>query len=1088
MNSLGKIVIGIALLGLPWTGRAQQVPADDAEFPSPERGAPVEEVGLPMPSEHFAPPEYGHYPQNWAVTQDNRGIIYVANYDGILEYDGASWRLIPTPSSKYVRSLVTAHDGTIYAGTSGDVGMLQPDSVGVMRYVSLYDHIPEAHQGFKDVWSTLSTPAGVYFQSNERLFRWDGSSIAAWESEEGFHTAFEVRDELYVRDFRDGLLKMVGDSLQRVPGGARFADTPVLAMVPFPGGGTLIGTSRSGLYLFDGQSIRPFETDAQPFLDAYELYHGTALSSGHAALATIGGGVLVVDPQGRLVRVLGPAAELPDGVVHHVYEDRDGGLWTSFNSSGLARAEVGSPLSKFNQTLGLEGLVYKMDRHDGTLYAATGAGLFALDTEPLTLRARQEEQYTAFRRVDTIPIAWDTESTDDGLLVATERGVFLVQAGRQQQITQGAARASRTLEASERYPGWFWVGERDGLTALHRTSRGWRSYPVAAIEEEVISVVEGPNGTVWANLAQGSIVQLRFGDTPASEPAITRLQDEKTLPDGFNRVTSVAGELLVISPRGVFTLRPQEGGPHRGADDGPSAYEVIPDERFDIEGNDGPLLGVFGTEASAVWMLRGDRVYRGVRRSNGTYEWRGINALHFPKGDETPLFIDEGGVIWMGNGREIVRYDPRPNAPEGGAFPVHVRKVTTVQDQQILYGGAQPATASEEAQPLRIEVDYEHNDLRFDFAAAHYGNVAPLEYQVRLEGRESDWSAWQSSTNAVYADLTEGQYTFYVRARAGARQAQQRAALTFRVLPPWYRTGWAYAAYIAAILVLGAGYWRYRGLVEQHKRVQQQAKELERERMANERLQEANRRLKQASELKDNFLANTSHELRTPLTTILGFADVLKEEAPEQHKEFLDIIEKSGHRLLRTLNAMLDLAKLRSGVAEADLLPLDVVGKSKEVVELFIHRARQKGIDLDLDAPDEPVRVALDDRYFEQILDNLISNAIKFTDEGRVWVEIEPSAAEVAIRVCDTGAGIDPAFMPHIFEDFKQESSGLNRDHEGNGLGLAITKRLVHLMRGTIDAESTKGEGSTFTVVFARVTGASAASSAAQPARVESAS
>jgi len=157
-------------------------------------------------------------------------------------------------------------------------------------------------------------------------------------------------------------------------------------------------------------------------------------------------------------------------------------------------------------------------------------------------------------------------------------------------------------------------------------------------------------------------------------------------------------------------------------------------------------------------------------------------------------------------------------------------------------------------------------------------------------------------------------------------------------------------------------------------------------------------------------------------------------------------------------------------------------------VELFIHRARQKGIDLDLDAPDEPVRVALDDRYFEQILDNLISNAIKFTDEGRVWVEIEPSAAEVAIRVCDTGAGIDPAFMPHIFEDFKQESSGLNRDHEGNGLGLAITKRLVHLMRGTIDAKSTKGEGSTFTVVFARVTGASAASSVAQPARVESAS
>jgi signal transduction histidine kinase len=550
----------------------------------------------------------------------------------------------------------------------------------------------------------------------------------------------------------------------------------------------------------------------------------------------------------------------------------------------------------------------------------------------------------------------------------------------------------------------------------------------------------------------------------------------------------VAGELLVISSRGVFTLRPQEDRPHRAADDEIPAYEVVPDERFDIEGNDGPLLGVFGTEPSAVWMLRGDRVYRGARQADGTYAWSDIDALRFPKGEETPLFIDDDGVVWMGNGSEIIRYDPQQNAAESGAFPVHVRKMTTVQDQQVLFGGAQPSTASEQVRTPPVEVDYQRNDLRFDFAAAHYGNIAPLEYQVRLEGHESDWSEWQSSTNAVYTDLTEGEYTFHVRARAGARQAQESAALTFSVLPPWYRTGWAYAAYIAAILIMGLGYRRYRSVVEQNKRVEEQAEELERERIANERLQEANRRLKQANELKDNFLANTSHELRTPLTTILGFADVLKEEAPEQHKEFVDIIEKSGHRLLRTLNAMLDLAKLRSGVAEVDLSPLDVVSKSKEMMELFAHQARQKGIDFDLDAPDKPVYLALDDRYFEQILDNLISNAIKFTDEGRVWVEIEPSEDQVAIRVCDTGAGIDPAFMPHIFEDFKQESSGLNRDHEGNGLGLAITKRLVHLMGGTIDAKSTKGAGSTFTVAFTRTTEPSDASSGTQPVRVESAS
>ncbi len=1087
MSSVGKILIGILLLGLPWTIRAQQGPADDVGLPLPEQTQPSQEFGVPVPSKHFAPPEYGYYPQNWAVTQDDRGMIYAANYDGILEYDGESWRLIPTPSAKYVRSLATAEDGTVYAGTSGDFGMLQPDSMGVMRYVSLYDRIPEPHQGFEDVWSTLSTPTGMYFQSTNRLYRWDGSSITVWESEEGFHTAFEVRDELYVRDFQDGLLKMVGDSLQLVSGGERFEDMPVLAMVPFSEDQTLIGTSRSGLFLFDGQSIKRFETEAQPFLDKYELYHGTALSSGHVAFATIGGGVLVIDQRGRLVRVLGPAAELPDGVVHHVYEDAEGGLWTSFNNSGLARVGVGSPMSKFDQALGLDGLIYKIDRHDGALYAATGAGLFALEIEPLTLRAQQEEEYTAFQRVDNIPIAWDTESTEAGLLVATERGVFLLQNDQQTQITQGAAHAARAIDTLQEFPGWFFVGEREGLLALHRTENGWVQHPIATIEEEIISVTEGPSGDLWANLAQGDILRIQFAGSPPSAPTIERLQRGEGVPDGFNRVMSVAGRLLVISQRGVFTLRRRADAPSRGEGAIPT-YEFVPDKRFHIEGNNGPLLSFFETDAGVVWMLRGDQAYRGVPQANGTYEWSEIDPLHFPKGEETPLFIDNDGVVWMGNGREIIRYDPRQEAADQDAFPVHIRQITAMQDQQVLYGGMQPSTGQGRADAPLIEADYQHNDLRFDFAAAHYGRIAPLEYQYRLEGRESEWSEWQSSSNARYTDLSEGQYTFHVRARAGAQRAHQAAVLTFRVLPPWYRTGWAYAAYVVALLIMGLGYRRYQGLVEQNKRVDQQAKELERERMANERLQEANRRLKQANELKDNFLANTSHELRTPLTTILGFADVLKEEAPDQHKEFLDIIEKSGHRLLRTLNAMLDLAKLRSGVAEVDLSPHDVVRKSEEVIELFTHRADQKGIDLELDAPDDPVHVALDGRYFEQVLDNLISNAIKFTDEGRVWVEVEPSDDEVTIRVRDTGTGIDPSFMPHIFEDFKQESTGLNRDHEGNGLGLAITKRLVHLMSGTIDAESTKGEGSTFTVVFSRMAEVHGAPPSARPVRSGSAS
>ena len=1065
---------------------AQQGPAEDAGLPLPEQMQRADELGLPFPSEHFAPPEYRQYPQNWSVTQDDRGIVYAANNDGILEYDGESWRLIPTPATKIVRSLTTAPDGTVYAGTVGDFGVLRPDSIGVMQYVSLFDRIPEVDQDFKDVWSTHATSDGVYFQSNERLFRWDGTDITVWESEQGFHTAFEVRDELYVRDFQDGLLKVEDDSLHIVPGGEQFADAPVLAMVPLPDNRILIGTSKDGLYLYDGQSATPFATEAQPFLDEYELYHGCALPNGQVALATIGGGVLIIDQRGNLVRVLGPSAELPDGVVHHVYSDTDGGLWMAFNNSGLARAEVASPLSKFDERLGLEGLIYRVMRHQGRLYAATGSGLFVLETEPLTLQARQEEQYTAFRRVDGIPIAWDLVSTPEGLLVATDRGVFLVRGDRHEQVTQGASHDTRTIAASEQHPGWYFAGEREGLLALHRTASGWTKHPIASIDEQIVSVVEGPNGDLWANSVQGDILRFHFAESPASEPVVDRLQQDEALPDGFNRVTSIADELLVISESGVFDVRLRDEEPAER--DAESAYVFSPDDRFRVEGNGGPLLSLFETNANDVWMLRGDQTYRGARQSDGTYRWNEVEALHFPKAEENPLFIDDNGVVWMGNGRELIRYDARETDVEANPFPVHIRQVTALQDQQVLYGGAPPPTASAPDDESWIEVVHQSNDLRFDFAAAHYGNVAPLEYQYRLEGREAEWSAWQPATNVVYSNLSEGEYTFRVRARSGADRAQQAATLSFRVLPPWYRTAWAYAAYVAILIVIGLGYRRYRGLMEQNERAKKQAKELERERMANERLQEANRRLKQANELKDNFLANTSHELRTPLTTILGFADVLKEEAPEQHQEFLDIIEKSGHRLLRTLNAMLDLAKLRSGVAEADLAPLNVVEQSAEIIELFEHDAHRKGIYLELEAPDQPVHVALDARYYEQVLDNLLSNAIKFTDEGGVQVEITPMDEQVAIHVRDTGAGIDEAFIPYLFDDFKQESSGLNRDHEGNGLGLAITKRLVSLMDGTIDVESTKGEGSTFTVTFPRSAEVPDESSVAQSVRSEPAS
>jgi PAS domain S-box-containing protein len=227
---------------------------------------------------------------------------------------------------------------------------------------------------------------------------------------------------------------------------------------------------------------------------------------------------------------------------------------------------------------------------------------------------------------------------------------------------------------------------------------------------------------------------------------------------------------------------------------------------------------------------------------------------------------------------------------------------------------------------------------------------------------------------------------------------------------------------------------------------------------------QAKEQAEEVARLKSAFLANMSHEIRTPLTGIIGFAGVLAEEVTDQHREFVELIERSGRRLLQTLNSVLDLARLEADQMEVELRRIDVVEHVSEVVALLQPIATENGITLSLSAPPVPVYSRLDVGCLSRILNNLVGNALKFTDEGGVRVIIEVDSEILHIRVVDSGIGIDERFLPHLFDEFKQESTGLQRQHEGSGLGLTITKRLVELMQGAISVTSAKGQGSTFTV------------------------
>ena len=238
---------------------------------------------------------------------------------------------------------------------------------------------------------------------------------------------------------------------------------------------------------------------------------------------------------------------------------------------------------------------------------------------------------------------------------------------------------------------------------------------------------------------------------------------------------------------------------------------------------------------------------------------------------------------------------------------------------------------------------------------------------------------------------------------------------------------------------------------------------------AEEELHAARHKAEEMTLLKSSFLTNMSHEIRTPLTGIMGFAAILQDEVSTEHAELVYLIEQSGQRLLKTLDAILDLSMLESGTMPFEPTRINVVDEVLTQIHLVEQEAKEKGLYLKVDYKSLDIFVFLEKDYLARVLSNLLSNAIKFTKEGGITINLNVEDKDLIIQVADTGVGISKHFMPLLFEAFRQESIGKSRTYEGTGLGLTIVSRMVEQMGGTIDIDSAPGRGSVFTITLSGV-------------------
>lgn len=740
---------------------------------------------LRFPPIAYQSDSYTSSPQNWGMIQDERGLMYFGNTSGVLEFDGVSWRMIPGTEDMRFYRFAKDQKGRIYTGGANQLGYLAPNKNGQLQFFSLLSYLTKAPKQFR-VNRTECVGDTVYFQTESHIFGWNGKVFTIWKSHSGFTRLLPFQDQLFVLEKEKGLSVFQNGQLVPVPGGKQFSNLDVLSLIPHSDNKSsdlqfLALTYDKGLYQYAQSQVAPFLVSPSSILDQTFLMNGVALQNGTIALATTSTGIVILNKEGKILRILDKKSGLTDNCVLSLYPDKENGLWVGLNK-GISRVSYPSPVNFLQESAGLDGIVYTILRTGKKLYAGTALGLYVLNEQDLI---------PTFTKVPQIEQeVWSVQTVGDQVLVASTLGVYVLWPGGVRLVSPTSAnRVYYALLLSRKNPHSMYVGLSDGVGVLSFRKGQWEwNGKIQGLNHQVVWLAEDREGRVWAtSYEQASRIDFAKG---AGEllPRVEQFTSKQGFTQDLMRfqVTNIKDQIIFGTNKGIYRYDEVQ-------------KQLKPDKLFNEAFHNASRETINVTEDSqgAIWLTSRFRSGKLTLAKNNTYTWDTIPLSTVPKTDVWTIYADKQGVLWLGTTEGIFTHDPSVIKNYTSSGNTLIRSIRIVGDTTLFAGTfsgkGYPSTKQPEAG--KFTLPYGSGDLRFDFASTSYDAPEKIQYSYMLEGENNTWSAWSAETNKGFNGLREGKYVFRVKSRNIFGLENAQASFAFGIMPPYYRTWWAYTLY-----------------------------------------------------------------------------------------------------------------------------------------------------------------------------------------------------------------------------------------------------------------------------------------------------